>query len=75
MEFKEWYRLFVDENGCSPTIEEAYNSRSQEKSLSEAKEIIRNLLNLKSTVSSANDVKNRFAVREMAEAFINRDND
>lgn len=26
MTFKDWYKTFVDENGRSPTIEEAYNA-------------------------------------------------
>lgn len=40
------------------------------KGKSEAKEIIKDLLSLKSTVSSAEDVRKRFSVRERAEEFL-----
>ena len=36
----------------------------------EAKEIIRDLLSLKSTASSAEDINKRFSVRERAEQFL-----
>ena len=38
--------------------------------LTKAKEIIKDLLSLKSTVSSAEDVRKRFSVRERAEDFL-----
>lgn len=41
-----------------------------QKELADAKEIIKGLLSLKSTVSNAQDVKNRFSVREKVEGFL-----
>jgi predicted nucleic acid-binding Zn-ribbon protein len=41
--------------------------------VAEAKEIIKGLLSLKSTVSSAQDIKNRFSVREKAEEFLGKE--
>ena len=43
---------------------------SLERWFGEAKEIIRDLLSLKSTASSAEDVRKRFSVREKAERFL-----
>ena len=41
--------------------------------LAEAKEIIKGLLSLKSTISSAQDAENRFNVREKAEEFLGKE--
>lgn len=46
---------------------------SLERWFGEAKEIIKDLLSLKSTVSSTEDIRNRFSVRERAEQFIKED--
>lgn len=46
---------------------------SLERWFGEAKEIIKDLLSLKSTVSSTEDVERRFSVRERAEQFIKED--
>lgn len=44
-----------------------------QKELTDAKEIIKGLLSLKSTASSAQYIKNRFSVREKAEEFLNEE--
>lgn len=43
---------------------------SLERWFGEAKEIIKDLLSLKASVSSAEDVRKRFSVRERAEKFL-----
>ena len=43
---------------------------SKADELEKAKEIIRDLLDLKSTCDTAEEVKRRFEVRERAEAFL-----
>lgn len=45
-------------------------NEQKSEQLTNAKEIIKDLLSLKSTVSSAEDVKKRFSVRERAEDFL-----
>lgn len=70
---KEKCELLGFIQGKDKVIKDMQDNYDGYKAVAEAKEIIKGLLCLKNTISSAQDAENRFKVREKAEEFLGKE--